>query len=82
MVQKEKRLQVTISNKYPLMQEIVAEFREEDKSISDYLCRLATEDRLSKTSKETKNSKGKEAGKAELKQNRDVGLPSIDMIVD
>lgn len=76
MAPKEKRLQITISEKYPLVHEKIEKYRKEGKSISDYLCRLATEDHLSKAKE---GQKGLREG--DEKQG-DVRLPSIDGILD
>ena len=76
MVPKEKRLQITISDKYPLVHELIEKYRKERKSISDYLCRLATEDQLSKS------KEGQKGFKDSDEKQGDVRLPSIDGILD
>ncbi len=73
MVQKNKRINLTISQKYPLMEEIINDCRKKGKSISDYLCNIAVKDY--NTSKSTTKDQQKE-------DDDNVKLPTIDKIID
>ncbi|MBA3285687.1 MAG: hypothetical protein H0U27_11600, partial [Nitrosopumilus sp.] len=69
MDQKIKRINLTISEKYSLMDDIIDNLRKESISVSDYLCNLAIKDYTSKSSEK------------QPKEN-DAPLPAIDRILD
>jgi hypothetical protein len=70
MKQRSNRIQLTISEKYPQMFEIIDDLKSKGLSVSDYLCKLAIKDYYS--SKDTKRPIGES----------DLDLPSIDKIID
>ncbi len=72
MFQKYKRKNLTISQEYPLMDEIIDDFKKNRKSLSDYLCNLAVKDYSSRSTKDQQKEEDSD----------NVKLPRIDKIID
>ncbi len=72
MLQKYKRKNLTISQEYPLMDEIIDDFKKNRKSLSDYLCNLAVKDYSSRSTKDQQKEEDSD----------NVKLPRIDKIID